>query len=183
MPISEGVGDSRVGLKDTEICRLPKATEGQIIIRGDGKWENRLIWRVVSKSTDYTASNNDVVLVDASGGPKTITLPPVEVGARVDVKKVDDSANAVTVATPGDEKIDGATSLSITVQYESYTLICDGTNWYIITMSLTETNSILSDIRSKQFDTQNQLLLELKKMNRHLALMNDETISEEDIEK
>jgi len=39
MPVSEGVGDSRVGLKDTEICRLPKATEGQVLIRGTEKWE------------------------------------------------------------------------------------------------------------------------------------------------
>lgn len=38
MPQSEGVGDSRVGLKDTEICRLPKATEGQILKRGANKW-------------------------------------------------------------------------------------------------------------------------------------------------
>ena len=38
MPQSEGVGDSRVGLKDTEICRLPKATEGQIFKRGANKW-------------------------------------------------------------------------------------------------------------------------------------------------
>ena len=39
MPKSEGVGDSRVGVKDTEICRLPKATVGQILKRGASEWD------------------------------------------------------------------------------------------------------------------------------------------------
>jgi hypothetical protein len=38
MPKSEGVGDHRVGVKDTEICRLPKATVGQILKRGASEW-------------------------------------------------------------------------------------------------------------------------------------------------
>jgi len=38
MPISEGVGDRRVGVRDTEICRLPKATVGQILKRGTKEW-------------------------------------------------------------------------------------------------------------------------------------------------
>jgi len=38
MPESEGVGDRRVGLKDGEILRLPKATEGQVLKRGEKEW-------------------------------------------------------------------------------------------------------------------------------------------------
>ena len=30
------------------------------------------------------------------------------------------------------ETIDGATTLAITTQYQSYTVICDGTGWWII---------------------------------------------------
>ena len=39
MPESEGVGDARVGLKDGEILRLPKATPGQVLKRGADAWE------------------------------------------------------------------------------------------------------------------------------------------------
>lgn len=39
MPKGGGVGDERVGLKDGEICRLPKATENQILMRGAEEWE------------------------------------------------------------------------------------------------------------------------------------------------
>ena len=39
MPESEGVGDARVGLKDGEILRLPKATPGQVLRRGEKQWD------------------------------------------------------------------------------------------------------------------------------------------------
>jgi len=39
MPESEGVGDRRVGLRAGEICRLPKATKGQVLVMGDDGWE------------------------------------------------------------------------------------------------------------------------------------------------
>ena len=40
MPTSEGVGDRRVGLKDMEICRLPKdSAVGQILKRGAKEWD------------------------------------------------------------------------------------------------------------------------------------------------
>lgn len=93
------------------------------------------IWHVVSKAAAYTASHNDLVLVDASGAGVTITLPTVSAlmkGMQVGIKKTDSSANVVTVATPGSETIDGANTLSLTTQYESYILISDGSNWHIL---------------------------------------------------
>ena len=36
---------------------------------------------------------------------------------------------AVTIQTDGSETIDGASSISFISQYESHTLISDGTNW------------------------------------------------------
>jgi len=89
-------------------------------------------WSVVSKSSDYTASNNEFVLVDASGGAVTITLPSPSSGGKVGVKKTDSSTNTVTISPSGSETIDGASSLTIDTQYQSYTLISDGTNWYIM---------------------------------------------------
>lgn len=60
---------------------------------------------VVTKTLDYTATVNDhVILGDASGGAITITLPAL--AAVPDekiyhIKKIDSSANAVTVAQGG----------------------------------------------------------------------------------
>lgn len=86
---------------------------------------------IVTVDSDYTAKRGDVVLVDASGGAITITLPAPQANSIVNVKKVDSSANTVTI-DGGGANIDGQSSISISAQYESYTLICDGTNWWII---------------------------------------------------
>lgn len=74
------------------------------------------------------------VLVDASGGARTITLPAaVNNSARIYIiKKTDSSGNSVTVDANASETIDGATTYVLTVQYESITVQCDGSNWHII---------------------------------------------------
>jgi hypothetical protein len=87
--------------------------------------------RVVTVTSNYTASNGDVVLADASAGAITVTLPTPTAGAVINVKKIDSSANAVTIDGAG-ATIDGQASIQITTQYESYTLVSDGSNWYII---------------------------------------------------
>jgi len=84
-------------------------------------------------TTDTTLTNAvETVLVDASTAPVTVTLPAPSADVLVNVKRTDASANAVTVATPGTETIDGAADLSIAAQYDSYTVVSDGTNYYII---------------------------------------------------
>ena len=86
---------------------------------------------VVTVSSNYTASSGDIVLANASGGAITITLPPPQANAIVNVKKIDSSTNPVTVDGGGAD-IDGQPSIQMTTQYESYTLISDGSNWWII---------------------------------------------------
>lgn len=87
-------------------------------------------WTVESKTANYTASDKDYVLADATSGIITITLPTAAANLMVGVKKVDSSANEVTVTGGG--TIDGAASKVIGTQYDGVTLICDGTNWFII---------------------------------------------------
>jgi len=86
---------------------------------------------VTTQTADYTASSGDVVLADASGGAITITLPSPSANAWVQVKKTDSSTNAVTV-DGGGNNIDGSGSFDITTQYESYTMVGDGSNWFIV---------------------------------------------------
>lgn len=95
---------------------------------GENEFRKRDILRGIS--SNYIAIDADALLVDASSGAITITLPEVTLAARILVKKTDASINAVTVATPGSETIDGSASLTISSQNEAYSLISDGLNWY-----------------------------------------------------
>lgn len=90
---------------------------------------------VVTKTTAYTVTDaDDVILVDASGGAVTITLHAVATAKKkkYDIKKIDSSANAVTIEGNLAETIDGALNVSTTTQYASYTVVPDGTAWYIV---------------------------------------------------
>lgn len=95
---------------------------------GEMEYRKRDFLRTIS--SNYTAVDADAVLVDASAGAITITLPEVTLAARVIVKKTDSSVNAITVATPGSETIDGLASLTLANKNEAYSLISDGVNWY-----------------------------------------------------
>lgn len=68
---------------------------------------------------------------DATSAAFTIILPPVLSGYdEIVVKKVDASANAVTVA-PASGTIDGAASYQLVAQWSTVVLNSDGTNWYV----------------------------------------------------
>lgn len=84
-----------------------------------------------SISSNYIAVDADSLLVDASSGAISITLPHASLAARILVKKIDSSVNAVTIVTPGSETIDGSASLTISTQNEAYGFISDGNNWFI----------------------------------------------------
>ena len=95
---------------------------------GENEFRKRDFLRIIS--TNYTAVDADALLVDATAGAITITLPEASLAARIIVKKIDASVNAVTVSTPGSETIDGSPSLTLSSQNEAYSLISDDTDWY-----------------------------------------------------
>ena len=84
-------------------------------------------------AADFTVTLDDeVVVVDATAGALTITLPNVRRawGRKFFVKKVDASANVVTVGSAS--LIDGATTFPLNVQYESVTVLSNGTTWWVL---------------------------------------------------
>ena len=96
----------------------------------DGKKQ----WTTVEKDVDYSAEDRDFVLADSSKAapPITITLPEMAEGLWVAVKKVDATAGAVDIDPfSGVGLIDGAASHTLSHQYDSVELFCDGSNWYI----------------------------------------------------
>ena len=89
-------------------------------------------YSIVEVNSDYSADSNQLILVDASSGNVTVTLPLPEKGYDVIVKKVDDSSNIVYVVSNSGEYIDDVTQLELAMQGEAYRLIGDGTKWHIV---------------------------------------------------
>ena len=93
------------------------------------------LFPVTSVTADYTVSANDsFIKVDATAAPVTITLMLASSGKekRLTIKKIDSSANAVTVDGNGSETIDGATTVSLPSQYNSVSIMSDGTEWWVV---------------------------------------------------
>lgn len=73
------------------------------------------------------------VLADAAGGTFTITLPAAasSSGQIYEIKKIT-AGNSVIIDANASEVIDGALTATITQQYNSITIKCNGTAWYIL---------------------------------------------------
>ncbi len=90
---------------------------------------------VTTKQATYTITGtDDVIFCDASDGDFTVTLRAAasSLGKLLYIKKIDDSSFKVTVDGAGEETIDDGTTAILTIQYESLTLVCDGTEWFIV---------------------------------------------------
>jgi len=96
--------------------------------------EGSVGFKVVSKNSNYTAAEEVVIMVDASGGGKAITLPKASTakGRTYYIKKIDGSGNNVIIAGDGAETIDGQASQGLGAQYNCMQVVCDGTAWHII---------------------------------------------------
>lgn len=106
---------------------------------------------VVSRSSNYTVVESDfekLILCDASSGAFTITLPAAATigeGFEVSFKKSESSNNAVTIDGNASETIDGAPTLGLIGNQEVVTLICDGSNWRVLSRSIMSGRYLLSN--------------------------------------
>jgi len=93
-------------------------------------------WTVTTQvGASYTAVSNDYVLVNAA--THTVTLPAAANGIKVGVKMINSTVTNIRVLTPSAGiTIDGTnrsvTGMPIFNQYDAYTFVSDGTNWWII---------------------------------------------------
>lgn len=94
------------------------------------------LWTTVTKTSNYTvveADRDKLILVDATSGSVTISLPAAATagnGFRISIKKIDSSGNTVTTDANSSETIDGALTSVLSTQYDTDNLISDGSNWY-----------------------------------------------------
>ena len=98
---------------------------------------------VATKTAAYTVTTGDtagdaLLLVDASAGPITLTLPGAAAasaaGGRrtVTVKKVDATGFLVTVQGSGGELIDGSAVATFGYQYQTASFVTNGTTWDVL---------------------------------------------------
>jgi hypothetical protein len=82
---------------------------------------------------ETATSSCKVILCDCTSNAITVNLPTA-VGntAKFEIKKIDSSANAVTVDAFSTQTIDGGLTAVLQVQYESITIVTDGANWFLI---------------------------------------------------
>jgi len=82
-------------------------------------------------TSDSTAAVWDSVLADTASGPITVELQPTGEG-KIDIKKSSTDSNLVTLITSSG-LIDGqATNIDLNIGYGNISLLCDGTDFYII---------------------------------------------------
>ncbi len=90
---------------------------------------------IVTKTTAYTATEADhTILCDATSAAFTVTLPAAASypGQILVIKKIDSSGNAVTIDGNSTETIDGATTASLSAQWQSKVIQSNGTAWYVL---------------------------------------------------
>lgn len=115
-------------IKDANVTRVKLATGAVAKVTMTG-----------SKTGAYTAtSSDDVIPCNASGGAFTVTLPAASglSGMILTIVKTDSSFNAVTIDGNASETINGATTTTLNTQYESVQIVCDGSNWFIVTRQI-----------------------------------------------
>lgn len=122
---------------------LQDGTEGQIIVtNGEGKlvftdeMDPFINYTHTAVASNYTVTfEDDIIGVDTSNNPVTITLPEIQdIGGKIYII-TDEGGNAginnITVETTGSDLILGETEVIINSDYNSITLYNNGTNWFL----------------------------------------------------
>lgn len=97
------------------------------------EWTPRVRIRDVTES-DNVNQLDGLIRADATDGNITLTLESA-VGADGRIhyfKKIDSSANTVTIDGNSSEEIDGATTKVLSSQYNAVTIVSNGTGWDIV---------------------------------------------------
>jgi hypothetical protein len=116
---------------EVELAKL--ALENRIATYLQGGGATRGTYRSVT-ATGNVVSGDYLIIADATAGAITMTLPPAALlSGRIYVfKQINSGANAVIVDPSGAETIDGAATYTLSAQWNSVTIMSNGTAWFII---------------------------------------------------
>lgn len=95
-----------------------------------------------AKSANYTITDTDgvsVILMTTGSSDRTVTLPTASANTSriITVKKVDSGTGRLILSEEGTDLIDGYSSIRVPWQYDSVTVLCDGTTWHVIDRTAT----------------------------------------------
>lgn len=109
-------------------------TAGQILTsNGIGPYWAFSTATVLSKSANYTVQTSDgspVVVLCTNTITITLYAANGNAGKIIHIKNI--GTGTITIDGNASETIDGSTTNTISVQYGSLSLVCDGSNWHII---------------------------------------------------
>jgi hypothetical protein len=116
---------------EVELAKL--ALENRIATYLQGGGATRGAYRSVTTSGNVV-SGDYLIIADATAGAITMTLPPAAlVPGRIYVfKRINSGANAVIVDGYAAETIDGNLTHTLTPQWNSVTIMSNGTAWFIL---------------------------------------------------
>lgn len=119
---------------DTGLGIVKRRDPGNSVWLPDGPLASSLT-RTITVDGPITQADHDVtILADASSGPLTITLDALAnflVGTRIRIKRIDATANAVTIDPTGAETIDGVAAIYLGAQFDAVTMIAAAAGWYL----------------------------------------------------
>lgn len=107
---------------------------GSAEIDGETFMDGNTSCSISAISASANAGTATFIIVDATSAAVTVTLPTAsgKAGRMYTIKKIDASANIVTVDGNGAETVDGAADAQLTTQYQVVRVICNGTTWWIV---------------------------------------------------
>lgn len=139
---------SVVGLTEDRVITAMQKPNGELykaVSRGDISVSNSslttfendpgiTVWNTLTIASNYTATSGAVLLCDASSGNLVITLPLAasSPGRVLQVKKIDSSANTVTLQCSGSDTLDGIVNFVIEDENFSLSVVSSGSNYYLI---------------------------------------------------
>ncbi len=146
----------------------------------------------ITPSAEYTvnqtlASSTEYALVDASNNNVKVTLGKASSNERTvhTIKKIDNSNHKVIIDAYSTETIDGEQTIELKLQYQYVTIVCDGTEWFIIGGEYVKMEDTLDDIKGTLEDLLEQqekaLVLQAKSL-KHLEDFTEAEPDNEEIE-
>ena len=88
----------------------------------------------ITAASDSLVTTDHTVLCDCTSNSIALAIPAssVQQGNNYVIKKIDSTANTVTITPDSPATIDGAASQTLNFQHQSITLVSDGSNWFIV---------------------------------------------------
>lgn len=100
----------------------------------NGSVASKVVTVSASKDLSIDSEGTAETILSNNSGSITITLPTAASvnGRRYHIKKISADGNDVVIEGASSETIDGSLNFSLTNQYESITVVCDGSAWFIV---------------------------------------------------